>query len=324
MTHASASGHTWAIVLAAGSGTRLSELTCDSTGTAVPKQFCTLNGESTLMEQALLRACSVVDPKRVTTIVSAAHRRYWQPLLRDMAPDNITVQPSNRGTAIGILLPVLQVASRDHEARILILPSDHHVDEEAILTRTIHRTLEEIREHPAGVALLGIEADEPDAELGYIVPQPIGHPCFSGVRCFAEKPPADEAASLIRAGALWNSFILVCRASSLIDLIRQAYPAVVQHLQEALRARDEAVLEEAYRELPDVDFSRHIATGRERQLAIVTVPRCGWNDLGTPDRLARTVARLPKARKTPRTRAPDWINLASRVAQMHPLPAPDA
>ena len=36
------SGQTWAIVLAGGSGTRLSCLTADADGEAVPKQFCSL------------------------------------------------------------------------------------------------------------------------------------------------------------------------------------------------------------------------------------------------------------------------------------------
>jgi hypothetical protein len=50
----------------------------------------------------------------------------------------------------------------------------------------------------------------------------------------------------------------------------------------------------------------------------MAVPHCGWNDLGTPYRLARTLARQPKrsaGNATPVTGKPDsWINLAERLA----------
>ena len=44
--------HTWAVVLAAGDGKRLSALTADSEGTPVPKQFCSLNGGESLLQEA--------------------------------------------------------------------------------------------------------------------------------------------------------------------------------------------------------------------------------------------------------------------------------
>jgi len=328
MSGISASGHTWAIVLAAGSGTRLSCLTQDSAGAAVPKQFCSLDGESTLIEQALRRAAAVVEAQRVTAVVAPAHRRYWLNTLRNLPPDNVVVQPHNRGTAVGILLPVLRIAARDPDARILILPADHHVCEEAILARAMRRALEDIRLHPIGVALLGIEADEPDPELGYIVPHAFDHPRLRRVQRFAEKPTDGEARRLIRAGALWNSFILACRATSLIDLLRQRYPTVVQSLQAAIGSNDAANLDQIYRDLPSVDFSRDVATGQEQQLTVVPVPRCGWNDLGTPHRLAQTLARWPKHRWMKAASAASerdgWINLPNRLAQTHPALLPDS
>ena len=67
---------TWAIVLAAGNGTRLSTLTTDERGDAVPKQFCSLNGGSTLLQKAVQRARRIVSRERVCTIVVRQHERY--------------------------------------------------------------------------------------------------------------------------------------------------------------------------------------------------------------------------------------------------------
>ena len=319
-TRAAPTGQSWAIVLAAGNGTRLSSLTRDTTGAAVPKQFCSLDGAQSLIEQTLTRASRVIDPQRVTTVVAHSHRRYWEPALKELPPDNIVIQPQDRGTAIGILLPALRIAARDPDARLLILPSDHHVGDEAVLENAIRCALEDIREHPAGVALLGIEADEPDPELGYIVSRAGSHPRLRRVHRFVEKPPVDEARRLVSEGALWNSFIVVYRVQSLIELLSRVCPEAV-HALGAMESHDEAALQRIYRGLPVTDFSRHIATGQEHQLAVMAVPGCGWNDLGTPHRLAQTLARRRSstgdtrpARRTPGS----WINLEDRLALAYP------
>jgi len=94
-------------------------------------------------------------------------------------------------------------------------------------------------------------------------------------------------------GALWNSFILAGRAQSLIELCLRRCPEVVQLLQ-AIELRDYAKLLQVYRELPEIDFSGHIAIGQEPRLAVVAVHPCGRNDLGTLHRLAQTLARSPR------------------------------
>ena len=319
-------GQAWAIVLAAGAGTRLSCLTRDHSGATVPKQFCSLAGKGTLLEQALDRAASVVDRRRITAVVAPDHRRHWLPLLRDLPPENIVVQPLNRGTAIGMLLPALHITARDPDARLLILPSDHHVGEEAVLAKAMKNALEDVRVHPCGVALLGVEADEPDPELGYIVPHYIEHPRLRGVRRFAEKPRAEDARRLIRDGALWNSFIVACRARSLIALLRRSCPDAVSRLRAVLGADDEAVLGRVYQDLPVVDFSRDVATGRELDFSVAQAPRCGWSDLGTPRRVAATVARLPGSRRMKPIRAVGEreapINLADRLAEVRAADRP--
>src|SRR5688572_24218362 len=103
---------TWAIVLAAGEGSRLRELTTRS-GVATPKQFCSLRGGRSLLGDALARAARIAPRKRILVIVAEEHRAFYEPELRGYAPENIVVQPRNRGTAAGILLPVLTVLERD-------------------------------------------------------------------------------------------------------------------------------------------------------------------------------------------------------------------
>ena len=130
--------NTWALVLAAGEGSRLRALTTHR-GVAVPKQFCSLVGGPSLLEEAILRAEAIVPRQRVCTVVAEQHRVWWEEALRFMPRRNVIVQPQNRGTAVGLLLPLLHIAQRDPQARVVILPSDHYVRDEAVLARSLRQ-----------------------------------------------------------------------------------------------------------------------------------------------------------------------------------------
>lgn len=47
----SVSGHRWGVILAGGDGRRLLPLTRKIAGDDMPKQFCTIVGDGTLLEQ---------------------------------------------------------------------------------------------------------------------------------------------------------------------------------------------------------------------------------------------------------------------------------
>ena len=190
----------WAVVLAGGRGTRLRTLTADRSGIAVPKQFCSLRGGCSLLREALCRARAVAPRERVCAIVARQHGHWWGRELVDLPNDNVIVQPANRGTAIGILLPLLLVADRDPQATIVVLPSDHHADDEATLAIALRSAARIAARDPRHLTLLGIAPDEPDPELGYVVPGGEAGDGSCTVARFVEKPARSLAADLLRAG----------------------------------------------------------------------------------------------------------------------------
>ena len=118
------------MVLAGGEGSRLQGLTRNVHGVVVPKQFCSLQGGPSLLQEALQRAATVASMQRVGTVVAAQHRQWWTSMLGLLRPRNIFVQPHNRGTAHGILLPLLRIADLDPDATVVLLPADHHLRNE--------------------------------------------------------------------------------------------------------------------------------------------------------------------------------------------------
>jgi mannose-1-phosphate guanylyltransferase len=252
-----------------------------------------------LLQEALRRAQAFAACDRICTIVAEDHGQWWETGLGRLPARNVIVQPQNRGTGIGILMPLLHIMERDPRARLVLLPSDHHVRDEDTLARSIRLAIGQLRWHPAAPVILGVEPDNVDPELGYIVP---GADAGCGMRAvgrFVEKPPVETARELIRAGALWNVFIVVARAEALLGLFVRKYPAIVAALREAV-LRDLAepagasATRELYRRLPTVDFSRDLVQGSEAALRVLRVPRCGWSDLGTPARVAQALRRSPE------------------------------
>jgi mannose-1-phosphate guanylyltransferase len=270
-----------------------------------------LDGVQSLAEATIARARAIVDPARITTIVSAPHAPHWD-ALSGIALENIIVQPCNRGTAVGLLLPALAIHARDRDARLLILPSDQFVAAESVLEAAMRRALAAVELDHRGFALLGLEAEEPDPELGYIVARAARSPGgLIGVRRFVEKTTPEEARRLCAAGALWNSFIVACRADSMIDLYRAQCPALLREL----KCHRHADLDHLFRRLDPIDFSRQIVGTQVERVAVMQAPSCGWSDLGSPERLASTFLRNPSlVHAGARRAARHVVNLAERLS----------
>jgi mannose-1-phosphate guanylyltransferase len=243
--------------------------------------------------------------------------------LAQLASDNVVVQPRNRGTAIGILYALMHILAKDPDARVLVLPADHYVRDEATLRRSLREAMEHVAFDRDRPVLLGMKPDELDPDLGYIVPggpDPIGG---QRVERFIEKPDPELAAHMLPAGALWNMFIIAARAATLVDLFLPRFAPLVMEMKVMVSSSLAAESPTAgwpaivamYERLPCLDFSRDILELRESSLRVIEVPRCGWSDLGTPRRVGLTLARLrPYEYDAAVVSRSEYMNLAAQHA----------
>jgi mannose-1-phosphate guanylyltransferase len=302
----------WVVVLAAGDGSRLIEWTRDGTGRPVPKQFFSFGAGESMLARTLARARCLVPPARVLTVVAEQHREWWVQELEGLPAENVVVQPRNRGTAAGILLPLLRLLTRDPDAVVVVLPSDHYVEHEEVLRQATLRAIGHVSREPWSVVLLGIEPDDPDPEYGWILAAPGEARKIRPVLRFVEKPGSPEAARLMAEGALVNSFIFVATARQLLRLYEEAQPGLLrQYLMSLpLRGWGREALEALYRFLPARDFSRDLLQPSVSRLRLQQVAPCGWTDLGTPGRVARWMEKRRAGIAIPARRVAD-----ARVAE---------
>ena len=63
----------WAVVLAAGEGTRMASLTRHLYGWDVPKQFATLVGDRSMLQLTMERIAPLIPPDRTIVVVDESH-----------------------------------------------------------------------------------------------------------------------------------------------------------------------------------------------------------------------------------------------------------
>lgn len=274
------------LVLAAGAGRRLAAVTGGT-----PKQFWRFDGRRTLLEYTLDRCAPLASSERTRIVVDAGHAPFVARLPELARRGAIVRQPMDRGTAAGVLLGLIDVLCADTDGVVMLMPSDHGVQRTGGFLSGIRRASLYVHAGLTDVVLFGITPDSADGDYGWIMPdQPGATRGFQKIASFIEKPPAPLAHALYSTGAVWNTMVLVARASALAALFRRQLPDLwrvfepARHMGE--RQRDE-YFRHLYAGLPTYDFSRDVLA-RADGLSLYTWPATlGWSDLGTPTRLAQ-------------------------------------
>lgn len=97
-----------AVILAGRDGLRLSSLTYRVTGQQIPKQFCPLLGNTTLLEETIRRVSLSFPSRAILTVVTHSHECLYSSVLAGIPPETVLVQP-NRGNCWGNNLRPAQV-----------------------------------------------------------------------------------------------------------------------------------------------------------------------------------------------------------------------
>lgn len=240
-----------------------------------------------------------VAPERTVFALNRAHERFFAPILAGVSPQNLVVQPQNRGTAPAILYSLLRLAEVAPRSSVLLMPSDHHVGDESAFMKSVDVAFATVAQSPELAVLLGIEPDAPETAYGWIEPgQLLSAPPsrLYAVRRFWEKPPQKTAVELMVKRCLWNSFVIVGHLSTLVGLFAAATPELYVSF---LRVRsslgtafEEERIRELYEHLSPGDFSRQVLASPTVNLAVLPVRNVGWSDLGEPQRVSKARASL--------------------------------
>jgi mannose-1-phosphate guanylyltransferase len=253
------------IVLAAGDGRRLQLYVQEIRGEGLPKQYVNVIGRRSMLEHTFHRAEKLIPAEQILTVVSRRHllHAYVCRQLARRGRETLIVQPANKETGPGILLPLMFIYERCPAAIVPVFPLDHFVLEEDRFMNHVRLAVQAAKQDPSRIVLLAIEPDRPETEYGYVVPhEDVGGFCRFGTRRvaeFIEKPRTELATELMRAGGLWNTMTMVFKPDALLQLIRTLYPDLYFNfcrILESLGTRTEA--KQVTGEVLHVDGGSHV------------------------------------------------------------------
>lgn len=127
---------------------------------------------------------------------------------RDLSPLRTVLEKGSRGTAAAVhfCLHTLLEEGADQNEWVLISPADQIYEDESLLLAQIKESFHSLSQDK--ITLFGAHPKEPSSHYGYILETE------EGIQ-FVEKPERVRAATLITAGALWNTGLIVATIATL-------------------------------------------------------------------------------------------------------------
>ena len=244
------------------------------------------------MSQTRARLDPLFSGDRQVFVVSRAHERYYSKELADAKDSLVIAQPMNRGTAVGIIVALVQIMQADPDAIVGFFPCDHHYSDDESFRSIVRSATAGAEQFPGSLVIVGAEAEYAETEYGWIEPGPAVLETQAEPLCrvnrFWEKPALPQARALLQSGCLWNTFVTIGSAATFLELVCSEVPDVVLSVTRALADNDLAA---TYARLPSVDFSRDILAHQANKLLVLRDSGSGWADLGSPDRVLGLLAK---------------------------------
>lgn len=297
----------WTLALAGGEGVRLTEYVERRFGRRIPKQYCCLLGNRSMLQHTLERLNKVTPASRTLTVIGTNHGDFAYPQLVGKS-DHVFRQPSARDTGLALYVALAMIKRWTPNAVVTITPTDHYVAPSAKYVERVRAAQGIASRMRDKVVILGVQPTEADPELGYLslgdrltevpeVRQLIG---------FVEKPPVGVCQELRENGALWNTMVTCGTVEALWELGRQSEPQLLDILDSLVplvgtEDEDDAI-QYVYRAYLPVSFSRDILERSTERLCALELEGVEWSDWGKPERIENVLA-LRRSRALVPTRA---------------------
>jgi mannose-1-phosphate guanylyltransferase len=255
-------------------------------------------GSRSLLRQTLDRIRPVISSEQTVVVTHRDHERYLGAVLDGAPVGRALVQPEDRGTAAGVVLPTYWISWCDPEAIVAVFPSDHFISDDRAFMEQVADVIEAVRQHPDRLVVLGAVPTDPDAGYGWIEPgevvawTPAGE-AISCVNQFWEKPSPTAARAFLVNGWLWNTFVFVARVSLLLDVTRQFLPDLHERFAKIRPFKDTELerwaFQQAYAPVQKASFSRSVLELRPASLVVSRLHQVTWSDWGTPERVTTSL-----------------------------------
>jgi mannose-1-phosphate guanylyltransferase len=241
--------------------------------------------------------------------VAVVTEKRYGPMVRAQLPvAHVIAEPTGRNTAAAIALATLRFP-RDPAEVMLVLPADAWIDPERDgVYREVIRTMARIArdgafEIEAPLVTLGVQAERPATEYGYLMPDVFNGAVVEGVQTyplqgFEEKPNLERAKALYaQLGVAWNAGIFLWQRQAIRNAIDR-YTGLMTMIGTV--ASSESGLRAAYDRLMPVSIDHAVMEGAAADHRVLMGSMSvGWSDLGSWTQLIAAIGGVGTGRVVP-------------------------
>ncbi|GJM21585.1 MAG: mannose-1-phosphate guanylyltransferase [Planctomycetota bacterium] len=276
------------VIMAGGAGTRFWPASTQDR----PKQFLSLFGEDSLLQQSYERLASFLPPERILVLTNSDFTGLVRLQLPQLPVENVIGEPMRRDTAAAIALASAICAHRHHDPVMAIVTADHLIQPVDEFRRTMLSAARGARDSGA-LYTFGIRPDHPATGFGYLKlgtsrgkDDGVEHFELHG---FVEKPDLERAKDYLASGQYaWNSGMFVWRASAILDELERQLPTHLARVLDAVqhdgRPDFDDCLAQAFEPLEKISIDFGVMEGAHDVRAVRA--EFTWYDVGSFPALA--------------------------------------
>ena len=269
----------YAVLMAGGIGSRFWPVSTEE----FPKQFHDLLGSGdTLIQKTFKRLQAIVPSENILILTNERYKNLVLEQLPEVKENQLILEPAMRNTAPCILLSALKIQKQNRDAVMLVVPSDHWIEDEEAFQKNITSAFENCRAKDV-LMTLGIQPTFPNTGYGYIEYEKANQD-IKKVNRFTEKPDYATAKTFLSAGNfMWNAGIFVWSVKSIVESFEKFAPQMYQLFQSGIShyntSKEDTFINEKYPLAENISIDYAIL---EKAKNVYMLPATfDWNDLGT-------------------------------------------
>lgn len=273
----------YVVILAGGIGERL----WPKSRVSMPKHLQAIVGDKTMFQQAVERVRGFVDIKNVYVVTAETQKKIILKQVPDLIPQNVIGEPVGKNTAAAIGVAATVINSKDENAVMASLHSDHYINNVASFRRVLKDCCS-IAEETGAIVTIGIKPDYPNTGYGYIhFAEKMKYKyktVFHRAAGFKEKPDAKTAMKYLKSGSyLWNSGMFIWKTSVILDEISKYMPQLFKGCAKLRHSVGKPVFDKELKKVYNSLESIPIDTGimEKANNVIMAEAAFDWDDVGS-------------------------------------------
>lgn len=268
------------VILAGGKGSRLWPIS----RFLFPKQLHSLYSNYSMLQDTILRVNEQDIFKAPTIIANKEHRFIILDQIKhlNLRARTILLEPEGKNTAPAIVSAATEIAKEDPDAIILVLPSDHVIEENKNFVEAVKQGIEAAK--TGHIVTFGIAPTAPKTGYGYIRRGKKISGLSYRIDAFVEKPNKKKAVGYISTGKYyWNSGMFLFKAKTFLAEAKRIQPELHKYSKKSFEKgeKDQEFFwlnKDEFAQAPAISIDYAIMESTKK--AAVVELDAKWNDLG--------------------------------------------